>query len=83
MQIDTADVVKHGPTGEQWVVAYVREGRLAWIGWPQGEAALEDCTLVEAATDEKRIALLNQMAEMNDQSDPRCRFARWRLGLRT
>ena len=37
MTIDTGDTVKHGPTGETWVVAYVQGDRLAWCGWPEGE----------------------------------------------
>lgn len=82
MQIDTGDIVKHGPTGEEWTVAYVRDGRLAWCGFPEGTARLEDCTLVKAATDEERIALLKQMADMLS-NDSRCTFARWRLGQRT
>jgi hypothetical protein len=80
--IDTGDTVKHAPTGETWVVAYVQNGRLAWCGWPEGEADLKDCALVEAATDEYRLRLLNQMAEMRHRDDSRCRYARWRLGIR-
>ena len=37
MDIDTADHVKHGPSGETWVVAYVEDDRLAWCGWPERE----------------------------------------------
>jgi hypothetical protein len=40
--IDTADHVLHGPSGETWVVAYVEGDRLAWCGWPEGEAKLAD-----------------------------------------
>jgi hypothetical protein len=49
MDIDTGDYVRHGPAGEEWVVAYVRGDRLAWCGWPSGLAALADCTLIEKA----------------------------------
>lgn len=77
MSIDTADHVQHGPSGESWVVAYVRGDRLAWCGWPQGEAALSDCTLVKKATAEQRIKLLREMA--NGGSDPRSRYASERL----
>jgi hypothetical protein len=80
--IDTADIVLHAPTGERWVVAYVQGDRLAWCGWPEGEAKLSDCTLIEAATDEARLKLLNEMAAMPTSSDARCRFAKWRLGQR-
>jgi hypothetical protein len=81
MQIDTADVVLHKPTGERWVVAYVRDDRLAWVGWPEGEAALGDCELVSVATDEQRIKLLEQMAQAR-ADDSRARYARHRLGIR-
>ena len=81
MTIDTGDVVRHNPTGEEWVVAYVKGDRLAWCGWPEGEGQLSDCTLVKAATDDERRQLLERMAVM-DSTDSRCRFARWRLGQR-
>lgn len=80
--IDTGDVVLHRPTGERWVVAFVRDGRLSWCGWPEGTAALEDCELVEAATEQKRASLLRSMADMSHSDDSRCRYARWRLGKR-
>lgn len=80
--IDTGDAVKHGPSGETWTVAYVRNGRLAWVGWPEGEADLKDCTLVQKATDEQRMKLLKQMADMSNGADARARYARERLGIR-
>jgi hypothetical protein len=82
MQIDTGDTVKHGPTGETWLLAVVDQGRVIPCGWPLTYASLSDCTLVKAATDVEREALLNQMADMKDDNDPRCRHARWRLGIR-
>lgn len=60
--IDTGDIVHHGPTGEDWVVARVQGDQLAWCGWPQGWADLKDCTLVKKATPEERIDLLKQIA---------------------
>lgn len=80
--LDTGDVVLHGPTGETWTVAYAKDGRLAWCGWPEGEADVKDCALLTQATDEERIALLTRMSEMHERSDARCRYARWRLGIR-
>lgn len=77
-EIDTADYVHHAPTSENWVVAYVQNGHLAWCGWPCGEARLEDCTLIRKATDEERIVLLQTMADMQND-DPRRSYARWRL----
>ena len=78
MDIDTADHVRHGPSGESWVVAYVRGDRLAWCGWPQGEAALADCTLTKKATPEQRIKLLREMAA-SESGDMRSSYARQRL----
>jgi hypothetical protein len=77
--IDTGDVVRHEPTGERWIVAYVLDGRLAWLGWPPGEAAASDCTLVTKATPEARASYLRALADMRDASDRRCRYARQRL----
>ena len=79
-EIDTGDTVKHGPTGETWVVAYVQGDRLAWCGWPEGTANVSDCTLVEKATPEYRDKLLRDMADIQ-RDDARRRYARHRLGL--
>ena len=76
-QIDTADHVRHGPSGEEWVVAYVRGDRLAWCGWPQGEALLADCTLIHKATEQERASLLQDMAAI--PGDARGEYARQRL----
>ena len=76
--IDTADIVHHVPSGETWVVAYVRSDRLAWCGWPQGEALLTDCTLIQKASPEARLTLLQEMAAMQS-NDARQRYAVRRL----
>ena len=60
-RIDTADHVFHAPTGETWVVKYVRGDNLAWCGWPPGEAKLGDCTLVKKASSVERESLLREM----------------------
>jgi hypothetical protein len=80
VEIDTGDTVKHGPTGETWVVAYVRGDRLAWVGWPEGEASLEHCALIEKATPEYRDKLLRDMAAMQSD-DARKRYAAHRLSV--
>ena len=77
MDIDTGDHVLHAPSGEPWVVAYVRGDRLAWCGWPQGEATLTDCMLLKKATPEQRIKLLREIAKSGH--DPRGQYARDRL----
>lgn len=73
--IDTGDYVKHGPTGETWVVAFVEGDRLAWCGWPEGSADLADCTLVQKAASGERERLLSSMAQIGD-GDMRGRYAR-------
>ena len=78
MTIDTADHVHHAPTGEDWVVAYVRGDRVAWCGWPPGEAAIADCTLVKKATAEERSKLLREMAASSG-ADMRTSYAKHRL----
>lgn len=75
-QIDTGDHVLHGPTGETWVVAYVRGDQLAWFGWPDGEAALSDCTLVKKASADERLCWLKDMAASGGL---RGQYARQRL----
>ena len=77
-EIDTADYVHHKPSGEDWVVAYVRGDRLAWCGWPQGEAALADCTLVKKADPADRDKLLREMAA-SSSADMRGAYACARL----
>ena len=61
--IDTGDAVRHGPTGETWLVARVDGDRLAWVGWPPGWADLADCTLMRKATPEQREKLLREIAD--------------------
>jgi hypothetical protein len=73
--IDTADHVRHGPSGEEWVVACVRGDKLSWCGWPEGMADLSDCTLTRKAGADERAKLLHDLAAMGG-NDHRCRYAR-------
>lgn len=77
--IDTGDHVHHAPSGEDWVVAYVKGDRLAWCGWPAGEGALSDCTLLKKATPESRDQLLRNMAGSMNADSARTQYARDRL----
>jgi hypothetical protein len=77
-EFDTADVVLHRPTGKEWLVAYVKDDRMAWLGWPEGEAKTADCTLLKKATEEARHALLQSMAGMTG-IDRRKVYAQQRL----
>ena len=76
--IDTADHVRHIPTGEEWVVACVIGDRLSWCGWPEGTAELKDCELTRKVTPEVRDQLLRDLAGING-SDHRQRYAAARL----
>lgn len=71
--IRCGDSVKHGPTGETWLVAYVDGDYLAWCGWPEGEAKLADCELVRSCTDEEHRKLL--IAIMAGADGKRARMA--------
>lgn len=72
--IDTGDTVHHLPSGEDWLVAFVAGGMLCACGWPCTLVPVTECTLTEKATAEKRLELLQQLA--NGQSDgPRKRYA--------
>lgn len=75
--IDTGDTVFHRPSRETWLVAFVRDDRLAWCGWPEGWANVGDCMLVDKASDAERSALLREMAMRGN--DMRQRYAQWRL----
>jgi hypothetical protein len=81
MNIDTGDIVLHGPTQERWVVAFVQGDNLSWCGWPEGWAKLTDCALVEKSTPEARLKLLKQMADMPTDQDHRARYARVALDM--
>lgn len=61
--IRCGDIVKHGPTGEEWLVAWAdpETGDLAWCGWPNGIARISDCTLVEACDDAKHRRVLDMV----------------------
>lgn len=76
--IDTGDHVHHGPSAEDWVVAYVRGDKLCACGWPCTLADLSDCTLIKKATPAERDKLLREMADM-DGGDSRGVYARERL----
>lgn len=57
-KIRCGDTVLHRPTGEEWLVAYAdyETGALAWSGWPERQARIEDCYVVRYATDEEHAA---------------------------
>jgi hypothetical protein len=58
-----ADVVKHAPSGEEWVLMCDEEnGSVFPAGWPSSIGKASDCTLVEAASDNARLDMLRRVA---------------------
>ena len=49
MGIEAGDSVKHGPTGETWLLLGVdtKRGKVCVAGWPPTMAVLSDCTLTK------------------------------------
>jgi hypothetical protein len=76
--MDTGDVILHHPSGENWVVGFVKGETLVAVGWPLEYASVRDCSIVRTATREERKALLQGMASMTD-ADPRKSYAMLRL----
>ncbi len=74
MNIRTGDEVLHKPSGETWLVAGVEDGRLMWVGWPEGTVPVTDCELTSAAPDDLSIKLLHELAKIG-ANDMRCRYA--------
>lgn len=66
------DVVRHGPTGEEWILACDEErGEVMPCGWPMCIAKSQDCALVKAATEDERSAMLKTWVEKNDSESGR------------
>jgi hypothetical protein len=61
LPIDTADHVLHKPSGETWLVAYVRGDRLVCCGWPESMVPLSDCELVKKASIFEKWKLIGEM----------------------
>lgn len=71
------DHVKHLPTGEEWVVAYVDGDDLAWCGWPDGLARVSDCVLTFEVNDAGHRKWLEEIAA--SKSGRRARHAQAEL----
>lgn len=57
------DHVKHGPTGETWVVSWAEGEHMSWSGWPEGQADVKDCTVIKECSDEEHEAALREWAD--------------------
>jgi hypothetical protein len=77
------DIVRHKPSGEEWVLAVDEDG--GWLspaGWPDTIVRPFECELVTAATDAERLKFLRQVARSRDDrggSDRRARIAQRQL----
>lgn len=74
------DIVYHWPTGERWVLAYGDdEGRVAWMGWPPGQAEAQHCVLMVPATEaEHRKAVMEWVRPSGrNHNDRRYRYNTW------
>ena len=78
MNIDTGDTIHHGPTDEDWIVAFVDGDTLSPLGWPETVAKLADCTLLKKATPEDRVMWQKDLLRLST-SDVRGRWAREHL----
>lgn len=70
----TGDVIRHIPSGEEWLVADVTNTHIGCCGWPHTMAPFADVELVKPATDEAHLKLLREMADMSSP-DPRRSYA--------
>lgn len=71
-RIRCGDHVLHVPSGEEWVVAYADydTDRLAWAGWPDGTAPLNECERIKACSDDEHAAAVASWSTVRDDSRP-------------
>jgi len=62
LRIDTGDVVYNFPSGEKWVVAYVKDDYIYPLGWPESRDRTQNCKFLIKASPERRLELLNEMS---------------------
>ena len=63
-QIEIADHVHHGQSGEDWVVARVTDEHVYPAGWPESRALLSDCTLIHKASRDSRARLIADLKRL-------------------
>lgn len=65
------DVVKHRPSGEEWLVARVYDnGDIIAAGWPCTYGCASDIEIVEQCSDEAHLAMVGRLMRMSP-NDPR------------
>lgn len=77
--IRTGDHVRHIPSGETWVVAFVEDhtGLLCACGWPCELVPIAQCQLVKQASDEESLALVRKLAAISEPDIRRSWAQRW------
>lgn len=63
--IRTGDTVRHIPSGEKWLVAYVQGGLVCACSWPGTRVAEKDCHVIRSAGDQESEDLLKALADTN------------------
>ena len=82
MTFRAGDIVKHGPTGEEWVLAVDQFGNeVSPCGWPETIAKAADCEIVTRASDKERHEQLLRSSKINQRDDVRRRQAIGTLNL--
>jgi len=66
----TGDLVKHKPSGEEWIVARVAGEDVFPCGWPCTMALKDDCEVIHACHDEDHDYWVAQMKKL-PEFDPR------------
>jgi hypothetical protein len=61
MTLRIGDTVRHGPTGETWIVAAIEQDDLYPAGWPETRARTADCTLVAACDDAGHARMVREV----------------------
>jgi hypothetical protein len=63
--LKAGDTIKHGPSGETWVVAAVSpDGKdILCCGWPETMAAVADCELLKACSLEESVEQSQSVAK--------------------
>ena len=67
------DHVRHGPSGENWLVAWAEGDDLAPAGWPTTIARLADCEVTRRCTDEEHVVAVRLWRNSQDGHGPRVR----------
>jgi len=58
-----------------WLVAYARNGEVCCCGWPESFADLSDCDLIRPGSEDERIKLLHELADIPHGHDTRRAYA--------